>query len=299
MRVSALNLRDFEYVIAVAELGSFIKAAERCHISQPSLSIQVAKLEDRLGTVIFERANRRNVVTLQGQRLIEQMRKVIDEVNTLVALSNVSAVPFGGTLRLSAIATLGPYYFPRLIQGLRLAFPDLALALGEGKTDELITALANGSVDAILVSAPVADSGLESEVLFFEPFLMASPVDAAQALRLARGWAGLEPADRLLLAEGHCLRDQVIAACSRISVSNRRASSLETLKYMVAAGEGCTLVPALAATETAGLVYSAMPGPEYGRHIALAWRRADPRSAELLQIARHLKTCNQPAPAPG
>lgn len=285
MRVSGLNLRDFEYAIAVAELGSFIKAAERCHISQPSLSIQVAKLEERLGTILFERANRRNSVTLQGQPLIEQMRKIIGEVGTLVALTDRAAISLRGSLRLSAIATLGPYYFPYLIQALRQACPGLALALGEGHTDELIAALSDGSVDAVLVGAPVADPGLHAEVLFFEPFLLASPAGAA---------APAEP-DRLLLAEGHCLRHQAVAAFAGLAVSNRHASSLETLKYRVAAGEGCTLVPALAATPTAGLVYADMHGPEYGRHIALAWRRADPRAARLLQVAHYLRTCRPPA----
>ncbi|NGZ87059.1 LysR substrate-binding domain-containing protein [Duganella aceris] len=295
MSLSGINLRDFEYVIAVAELGSFVKAAERCHVSQPSLSIQINKLEDRLKVVIFERTTRRNIITPQGRELIEQMRKVLREADQLLAMTGDSGLPFGGTLRLSAIATLGPYYFPHVLQGLRRAYPDLALVLSEGKTDELIVALSNGEVDAILISPPFADAGLQSAPLFREPFVMASPSGHHANADQGCGWQGLAPNDRLLLSEGHCLRDQAIAACSDVSASNRHATSLETLKYMVAAGEGCTLMPALAASEVAGLVYTPLTGTAYARTIALAWRRSDPRGAELAQLASHLRAFRHPA----
>jgi len=295
MSLSGINLRDFEYVIAVAELGSFVKAAERCHVSQPSLSIQINKLEERLKVVLFERTTRRNIITPQGRRLIEQMRKIVREADQLLAMTGDSALAFGGTLRLSAIATLGPYYFPHVLHGLRKTYPDLALVLGEGKTDELLAALSNGDVDAILISPPFAEVGLQAAPLFREPFVMASPSGHHANAPEGGGWSGLAPTDRLLLSEGHCLRDQAIAACSDVLASNRHATSLETLKYMVAAGEGCTLMPALAVSETSGLVYSPLSGAEYSRTIALVWRRSDPRSAELEQLARHLQEFKHPA----
>src|ERR1700739_1630192 len=172
MNVSGLSLRDLEYVVALAELGSFVKAAERCHVSQPALSVQVSKLEARLRTVLFERTTRRVMVTPEARPLIEQMRKVLLEARNLLALCSRSEQPFGGALRLSAISTLGPYYFPRILQGLRAQHPQLSLILGEGRTDELKAALLRGDLDAVLMAAPVTEPGLVAVNLFEEPFMM-------------------------------------------------------------------------------------------------------------------------------
>lgn len=290
MNLSGLNLRDLEYVVAVAELGSFVKAAERCHVAQPSLSVQVSKLEARLNTVIFERTTRRLIVTRQGEVLIAQMRRVLGEARALLSLSAQSELPFGGTLRLSAIATLGPYYFPHVLQPLRAAYPDLPLVLGEARTHELTAALAQGELDAILISGPVTDASLAYAELFREPFVLACPCGHAASLPAGSGWVGLEPRDRLLLEDGHCLRDQALAACADTDATTRHATSLETLKYMVAAGEGCTLMPALAVSQIAGLEYVPLAGADYGRTIVLAWRRSDPREADFQALARQLRT---------
>jgi LysR family hydrogen peroxide-inducible transcriptional activator len=289
MSLSGLNLRDFEYVIAVAELGSFVKAAERCHVAQPSLSIQISKLEGRLKTVLFERTTRRNIITPQGQQLIDQMRKILNEAGALMAMTNSSDQSFGGTLRLSAIATLGPYYFPHVLQPLRAMYPDLTLVLGEGKTNDLLASLTRGDLDAVLISAPFPEAGLQSVPLFREPFVMACPIGHAASSPGSSGWVGLDARDRLLLEEGHCLREQAIAACSDIDASNRHATSLETLKYMVASGEGCTLMPALAVSEVNGLAYMPLTGTQYARTIALVWRRSDPRTADFEKLAKQLQ----------
>jgi LysR family transcriptional regulator, hydrogen peroxide-inducible genes activator len=289
MNLSGLSLRDLEYVVAVAELGSFVKAAERCHVSQPSLSVQISKLEARLGTVLFERTTRRLMVTSQGRLLIDQMRRILLEAGNLLALCSQSARPFGGALRLSAIATLGPYYFPRILQGLRTRYPELSLVLGEGRTDDLTAALSRGDLDAVLMAAPVIDPGLASIALFDEPFVMACPKGHAAASRADIGWIGLQPRERLLLEEGHCLRDQALAACADIDPANRHATSLETLKYMVAAGEGCTLLPTLAVGADIGVVYVPLPRADYRRTIVLVWRASDPRGEEFRDLARHLQ----------
>ena len=294
MNVSGLSLRDLEYVVAVAELGSFVKAAERCHVAQPSLSVQVSKLESRLKTVIFERTTRRLIVTSEGRQLVDQMRRILLETRSLLDLANRSDQPFGGTLRLSAIATLGPYYFPHILQGLRARYPDLSLVLGEGRTDDLVAALGHGGLDAILMSAPVSEPGLRETPLFREPFVMACPRGHSAASPSGKGWVGLEANERLLLEEGHCLRDQAIAACSEIDASNRHATSLETLKYMVAAGEGCTLMPALAVTEINGLEYVPLPLADYSRTIVLVWRRSDPRADDFTGLATHLQGFRHP-----
>ena len=295
LNLSGLSLRDLEYVIAIAEHGSFVKAAESCRVAQPSLSIQVSKLEARLGVVIFERTTRRVLVTPEGRELITQMRKVLLEARLLLAMSQRSTSPFGGALHLSAIATLGPYYFPRVLPGLRARYDGLSLILGEGRTEELTAALLRGTLDAVLIASPVTEANLTAAPLFREPFFLSCPKDHAAASRADIGWSGLDPKDRLLLEEGHCLRDQALAACAEVAPSSRHATSLETLKYMVAAGEGCTLIPALAADPTAGLVYLPMPEAAYGRTIVLAWRSSDPRSEEFRALARHLQLLNPPA----
>lgn len=294
MNLSGLTLRDLEYAVAVAEFGSFVKAAERCGVSQPSLSVQVSKLEARLGKSIFERTTRRLIITPDGLHLIDQMRKVLREARTLLSLSGRLPEPFGGSLRLSAIATLGPYYFPHILHSLRARYPDLSLILGEGTTDDLVALLLQGELDALVMSAPVKEPTLMEMPLFREPFVMACPTGHSAATPNGTGWVGLQPRERLLLEEGHCLRDQAIAACSEIDVKNRHATSLETLKYMVAAGEGCTLMPALAATQTNGLQYVALPTADYCRTILLVWRRSDPRTDEFNSLAQHLQEFQHP-----
>jgi LysR family hydrogen peroxide-inducible transcriptional activator len=271
-----------------------VKAAEHCRVAQPSLSVQVSKLEQRLKTVIFERTTRRVILTPEGRLLIEQMRRVLVEAGALLALAYSSDAPFGGALRLSAIATLGPYLFPRVLPELRRAYPGLSLVLGEGRTHELVAALAQGELDAVMMAPPVADPSLTSAPLFREPFLLACPSGHPAAAPGGDAWGALDPSERLLLEEGHCLRDQALAACAEVDPASRHATSLETLKYMVAAGEGCTLMPLLAATETPGVVYSAMPGEHYGRQLVLAWRRSDPRAARLAGLAEVLRRLDHP-----
>lgn len=228
-------------------------------------------------------------MTQDGRLLIEQMRKVLLEAQNLMTLASRSKRPFGGSFRFSAITTLGPYYFPHILHGLRARYADLSLVLGEGKTEDLVTALLSGALDAVLIAAPVADPGLANVPLFREPFVMACPSDHAAASRPGVGWSGLAPHERLLLEEGHCLRDQAIAACAEFEPSARHTTSLETLKYMVAAGEGCTLIPALAVAPTLGLEYVPLPHEQYGRTIVLAWRLRDPRGDEFRALAGHLQ----------
>ncbi|WP_166454826.1 LysR substrate-binding domain-containing protein [Duganella aquatilis] len=295
MNLSGINLRDFEYAIAVAELGSFVKAAERCHVTQPSLSIQIGKLEERLKTVLFERTTRRNIITPHGRELIGQMRKILHETTSLMAMAQTSDQAFGGALRLSAIATLGPYYFPHILQPLRKNYPGLTLILGEGRTGDLIASLNHGELDAVLIASSVADSAVSVLPLFQEPFFMACPDQHCGNERLRSSWEGIAAADRLLLEEGHCLREQAIAACADVGASNRHATSLETLKYMVAAGEGCTLIPALAVSDVAGVEYLPLTGARYVRTVSLIWRLSDPRSADFADLGKLLQALHPSA----
>lgn len=289
MNVNGLSLRDLEYIVAIAEHGSFIRAAEICGVAQPSLSSQVKKLEGWLNITIFERTTRRVVVTAEGQRFVEQAKNVLSEARILLAQAGGADGPFGGSLRLAAIATLGPYLFPRLVGSFKRDFPRLKLSLGEGLTDQLIRRLNSGELDAVLVSLPQDQRSLAIVPLFVEPFLLASPEGHPASLTGGPEWQALEGSERLLLDEGHCLREQALAACSSSEAAIRHATSLETLKYMVAVGEGCTLVPALARTDGALIHYTPLSEPRYSREVALAWRRSDPREKELRDLAKWLK----------
>ncbi|MFD1280805.1 LysR substrate-binding domain-containing protein [Methylobacterium goesingense] len=290
MNLSGLSLRDLEYVVAVADEMHFGRAAERCNISQPTLSVQVRKLEDLLGIALFERSNRRVMLTPAGQTIVRQARIVIAEAQRLLALASEGrGAPLTGRLVLAAIQTLGPYLFPLILRTLRQEFPLLALALSEARTAEILEGLRNGRIDAALVSLPVPASGLTVSPLFVEPFLLACPAEHP----LARGGAlratDIAGPDLLLLDEGNCLRDQTVAACGAGSAAGRHATSLETLRSMAAAGAGYTLLPALAVPagpDPSGLTVTRsfdVDGP--GRTVALAWRTSDPRADGLEHLA--------------
>ena len=243
-----------------------------------------------MGITIFERTTRRVLVTEEGRRFVEQARKVLAEARHLFIVAQRSDGPFGGPLHLSAIATLGPYFFPRVLRKLRDDYPTLALILGEGLTGELVPKLIAGEIDAVLLTLPHADPALSTAPIFSEPFLLACPRGHPASQGGGLTWDDLPANERLLLEEGHCLREQALAACSSVDHSSRHGTSLETLKYMVAAGEGCTFVPALAVTDSDAVVYSPLPLPDYSRTIGLAWRRSDPRSAAFAALAENLRT---------
>jgi len=291
--LAGLSLRDLEYVVAVADLGNFMRAAERCHVTQPSLSVQIRRVEERLGTVIFERTTRKILLTEQGARLVDQMRKVLVEGRRLLDIAHRPERAFGGTLRLSAIATLGPYYFPFVLADIQKNFPDASLELGEGKTDDLVEALLRGELDVVLMSAPVMNAQVSCVAVFQEPFRLACREDHPATKSSGDLWASLEPRERLLLEEGHCLREQALAACNDVAPAQRQGTSLETLRYMVAAGEGCTLMPQLATTQVQGMRYLPLPD-DYARTIVLAWRKSDPRADDFRVLARTLREAKHP-----
>lgn len=285
MSMAGVSLRDLEYVAAVADHASFVAAAEHCHVSQPSLSAQIRKVEAWLGAPLFERTSRRVIVTAAGARFVGQARRVLAEARLLRPAAQSPQLPFGGTLHLSAIATLGPYLFPRILKPLKAHYGQVNFILGEGLTDALLAALREGELDAALLSSPINDAGLEVEPLFREPFLLACPADYAVKTPSEKLWKSLPANERLLLEEGHCLRDQALAVCSDVGKADRHGTSLETLKYMVAAGEGCTLIPALASDKGAGIRYFELPARNFSRDIDLVWRRSDARRSEFREIA--------------
>jgi LysR family transcriptional regulator, hydrogen peroxide-inducible genes activator len=288
-----MNLRDLEYAVCLAGEGQFRRAAQRCHVSQPTLSAQIAKLEDELGVQLFERGPRAATPTVNGRGLIRQMQVVLDEVERLKALARSGRDPLQGPFHLGVIPTAGPYLLPLLLPVLRRRWPQLQLLLREEQTAALVERLRTGSLDAAILSLPLDGDDLRSELLLAEPILLALP----RGHRLARTQrvapAALAAAPVIMLEEGHCLRDQSLAVCDAAGLGSRRdevqAAGLESLRQMVMAGIGVALVPELATLPPFGAgglaVYRRFPPPEPRRELALAWRRSFPRGDALQALA--------------
>jgi LysR family hydrogen peroxide-inducible transcriptional activator len=292
LSLAGLSLRDLEYLVAVAELRHFGHAANQCGVSQPALSGQIRKLEELLGTPVFERAGKKVLMTARGDALVGQARRVLAEARQLMELARDLNEPLTGRLCLSAIQTLGPYLFPHVLRPLRDQFPRLDLILGEGRTEELLASLRDGRIDAVLAALPITDRTLTAEPLFFEPFLLAHPAGHRLESSPAVTIADLPVEGLMLLEEGHCLRDQALALCGAggsAAPRARHATSLETLRHMVAAGAGHTLMPALAAGEgdTLGglIVYRPFTPDPPGRTVALVWRASDQRANQFHLLA--------------
>lgn len=290
--LAGLSLRDLEYVEAVAELRHFGQAALRCGVSQPALSEQVRKLEAHLGVAIFERTKRRVSVTAQGTILLVHIERVLAEARNLLAVGRQSG-ELAGLLLMGAIETLGPYYLPALLQLLRREMPDVSLRLTENRTAALAERLRHGALDAIL-AVPTPDMpGFSRAELFFEPFYLAAPLDHPLANLPRIRLDSLPVEDLLLLEEGHCLRDQALELCAGAPRATRHATSLETLWHMIAAGEGYSLLPALAIAArpdlAPGISCRRLNEPAAGRAIHLIWRNSDPREAQFRGLAALLR----------
>lgn len=296
--LAGLSLRDLEYVEAVAELGHFGRAAERCGVSQPALSEQIRKLEAHLGVPFFERTRRQVAVTSEGAVLLIQVERVLTEARHFMAMSGQGGRGLAGPLHLGAIETLGPYYLPQLLLLMRDKMPDISLRLTEGRTAVLVERLRHGMLDVVLMVPTPEMPGLASADLFFEPFILATPKDHPLAVLSLIALENLPIEDLLLLEEGHCLRDHALALCTKAPSATRHATSLETLWHMIAAGEGYSLLPGLAIAarpEINALVQCRkMLESNAGRQIALVWRTSDPREKQFRQLAELLRA-NAPA----
>ena len=281
-----MNLRDLRYLLAVADHEHFGRAAEACGISQPTLSVQIRKLEELLGLTLFERSSRAVRPTHACEQLIGHIRAAVAEADAILAGAGNLRDPLAGRLRLGIIPTLAPYLLPLVFGPLRDALPALEVEPWEDQTAALLQRLQAHELDAALLATDVAGAELESRELFVEPFLAALPPEHSLAGRAALAEPELAP-DILVLADGHCLRDQALEVCGRDNARNGtlRATSLATLLNMVAAGYGTTLVPALAAgaAEDAGLVLRPL-ARRAGRTIRIAWRTRFPRRAALDRV---------------
>lgn len=287
-----MTLQELRYLVALADCGHFGRAAEACHVSQPTLSTQLKKLEDGLGVVLFERTNKALRITAVGRKIVDQARRVLAEADAIIELSLKSTAPLAGPLALGVIPTLGPYLLPWLVPLLRRAYPELRLVLCEGLTDELIERLRAHRIDAAVLALPITGPDLEIQPLFDEPFFFVCPHDHTLATKKTVSEADLQRQRLLLLTDGHCLRDQALAVCGQSEATVRdygldfRATSLETLRQMVAAGLGCTLLPALAVSSAEASPFAVLPLADgASRRVGLIWRRAYPKGDELRRLA--------------
>lgn len=279
-----MNIRDLHYVVRIAELGSMVRAAEACHISPSTLSIQLGKLEKLLGVQIFERTNKRVMLTRAGEDIVSHAKTILHQVEALKNVAAQAHDPRTGEVRVGAFPTLAPYWFPHIVPRLKDKFPQMKLRLVEEKTDTLIQLLRDGAIDCAALAAPIEDKDFDSAPLFEEPFLLAVPAVHALAKRMKISSADLGSENLLLLEEGHCLRGQALAFCHHIGASeagNYRATSLETLRNMVISGAGLTIMPQLAvpAAPSPMIRYIPFAAPAPGRSIGLYWRKTSARQA--------------------
>ena len=287
-----MNLRDLTYFIALADHLHFGRAAAASFVSQPTLSTQIRKLEEELGVALVERAPRNVMLTPAGRDVAARARRIVADVEAMREAARRSRDPEAGTVTLGLFPTLGPYLLPHVVPDIRRRFPQLELLLVEEKSDVLLERLQQGRLDAALLALPVADEQLEVEFLFEEPFVLAVPETHPLAGRAPLSLAELADERLLLLADGHCMRDHALDVCHMSGAGEKgefQATSLETLRQMVAAGVGVTLLPTLAVkppvarSESIELVPFRDPAPS--RRIAMAWRRSTPMAPFLAGLA--------------
>jgi LysR family hydrogen peroxide-inducible transcriptional activator len=295
-----LSIRQLQYVVAVADTRGFRKAAEICHISQPTLSSQVQKLEEVLGLRIFERDRRRVLVTAAGEPVIAHARKILVEVADLLSAANESADPFKGVLRVGVIPTIAPYLLPWITPSIATKWPRLRLALVEEKTDEVLLGLRSGSLDAGLLALVDGMDDLEHVNVVEDPFVIAVPRKHPLAKKKSVALTDLEDEQVLLLEDGHCLRTQALTLCKRAGAkeTDLRATSLATLVQMVSAGAGVTLLPSIAVdveNRRGQLTIRPIAGKGNSRTICLAWRKAAPLGKALRQLASAMTLASRDA----
>lgn len=295
-----MTLTELRYIVAVARERHFGRAAQRCFVSQPTLSIAIKKLEDELGITLFERGGTEVAVTEIGERIIEQAQRVLEEADSIKRLAGEHQNELVGPLKLGVIFTISPYLLPRLIPALRVLAPEMPLYLEENYTARLAEMLKRGEVDAIIVADPFEEAGTVAYPLYDEDFVIATPKGHSWEKRsaIAPQLLGQEAESVLLLTQGNCFRDQVLSACSELAsrqnhggglASMLQGSSLNTIRHMVASGMGITVLPITSVTPSDDALLSIVPftRPSPKRRVLLVTRKQFSRkkAVEALQQA--------------
>lgn len=275
-----MNLRDLKYLITVSELKHFGKAAEACFVSQPTLSMQLKKLEEFLGVTLIERTNKQMMMTPIGEEIVARAREVVAGAEEIRSLAKLQQDPFAGILKLGVIPTIAPYFLPEMLAKCKKAFPELTIHIREAQTATLSEELRSGKIDAavmaMLPELEMFDNGLLQE----EPFMVAVPDGHDFAKKKTLTQADLQGEPLLLLEDGHCLRDQALEACQFASAPsgvNFRGSSLETIREMVRSGAGITIMPERATRKEKGITTIPFASPAPSRDITLLWRKSSSR----------------------
>lgn len=287
-----MNLRDLHYLVALADHRHFGRAAAASFVSQPTLSTQIRKLEDELGVALVERAPRKVMLTAVGRDIADRARRVLAEVEQLKESARRTRDPEAGSVRLGIFPTLGPYLLPHVVPAIRERFPHLELLLTEEKTAIVLQQLREGKLDAGVLALPLHDDQLHVEFLFEEPFVLAVPSTHALARRTLLSLHDLAHERLLLLEDGHCLRDQALDICTLAGSGERngfRATSLETLRQMVAANVGITLLPVLSTkppvAHSSDIHLLRFRDSHPSRQIGMVWRRSSAMADFLLKLA--------------
>ncbi|MHB8447455.1 MAG: LysR substrate-binding domain-containing protein [Rudaea sp.] len=287
-----MNLRDLRYLVALAEHRHFGRAAAASFVSQPTLSTQIKKLEDELGVALVERTPRKVLLTDVGREIAQRAREVLNEVEQIKTIARRTLDPESGTVRLGIFPTLGPYLLPHVVPTIRLRFPRLELLLVEEKTETVLRLLREGRLDAGILALPIHDDQLHAEFLFEEPFLLAVPERHDLARLRTLRLDDLADESLLLLDDGHCLRDQALEVCHLSGANEKsgfRATSLETLRQMVAANVGITLLPTLAVqppvAHSGNVHLVPFRGHAPSRRIAMVWRKSTAMAGFLKKLA--------------
>jgi LysR family hydrogen peroxide-inducible transcriptional activator len=298
-----MTLTELRYIVAVSQKHHFGKAAQACFVSQPTLSIAIKKLEEELGVCLFERSSKNEIrITEIGQQVINQAYIVLQEAQMLSEIAQQGKDPLSGPFRLGVIYTIGPYLLPSLIPVLTKNVPNLKLIIEENFTANLFQSLKQGALDAIIISYPFEEPGIETAPLYEEPFIVALPRNHEWKDRDAIPPEDLASQDLMLLGSGHCFRDQVIKACPNCMSGNSELTrtleggSLETIRHMVAAGTGITVLPRTSIMHSQKIESMIdikpfkLPSPS--RTVAIAWRKHYPRKEAIVTIRDTIQACS-------
>ncbi len=300
-----MTLTELRYIVTLAQERHFGRAAERCHVSQPTLSVGVKKLEDELGVMIFERSKSAVRLTPVGEGIIVQAQKVLEQAQGIRELAQVGKNQLVAPLRVGAIYTVGPYLFPHLIPQLHRVAPQMPLYIEENFTHVLRDKLRNGELDAIIIALPFLEADVLTKTLYDEPFYVLMPADHPWTAKTSIDSALLNDKSLLLLGEGHCFRDQVLEACPTVRKGDEQhttveSSSLETIRHMVASGLGISVLPfsAVDSHHYAPGIIAVRPlsPPVPFRSIAIAWRASFPRPQAIDVLADSIRLCSVARP---
>lgn len=288
-----MNIRDLKYLVSLLDHQHFGRAAEACFVTQPALSMQIQKLEQTLGIKLLERTNKSLLFTAEGIAIAERARSILSQVDEIRDFAKLAKDPYNGEIKIGIFPTLAPYFLPLIIPGLSKKYKKLSFYLIEEKTQTLIEMLKEGKLDAAFLALPLLEKNIRTVPLFEEEFLLAVPHTHPFAGQKTIKQGHLDNKELLLLEEGHCMREQALSFCQKMNAGetqNFRATSIETLRHMVAADIGMTLMPGLACDNNKNISYIPFTTPKPMRSVCLAWRDSTAKDFLLEEITGFVKS---------